>query len=299
MHVLARRCAATASCHPATQQPRPLRTFHCLHATCGRCVVRYDHHSLWIANCVGVGNHLFFLAFLLFSHANAAGGAVLLSWWCVRVDADRLWSSTCALVALALVASIASALYTGPVLWSHLRNASRNLTSQERLLAQALPYLRGDRGEFVNPFDHGTTRNWRELLKLSENNAQRGYSLFFALEDIPGRPLRAAAPSAGDAQPAQPAPSPQAQLRAASVRTLAWPSASLGDGAVEPARPSEGPVSPRVAPSELDTGRVQAAAPAATIVLRCSSCRAALCVASAAPVFRCGECRALLRHPNA
>mmetsp|Transcript_93609 Transcript_93609/g.247508 ORF Transcript_93609/g.247508 Transcript_93609/m.247508 type:complete len:459 (-) Transcript_93609:151-1527(-) len=39
--------------------PRPERAHHCL--TCDMCVMRMDHHCPWISNCVGIGNHKFFL----------------------------------------------------------------------------------------------------------------------------------------------------------------------------------------------------------------------------------------------
>lgn len=43
---------------------RNLRVFHCKH--CGLCVLRHDHHCIWLSNCIGVYNHQKFLV-LVFS----------------------------------------------------------------------------------------------------------------------------------------------------------------------------------------------------------------------------------------
>ena len=41
---------------------RGLRTKHC--SSCGRCVDEFDHHCIWINNCVGRDNHRAFMGFL-------------------------------------------------------------------------------------------------------------------------------------------------------------------------------------------------------------------------------------------
>ncbi|NXW56522.1 ZDH13 Palmitoyltransferase, partial [Eurystomus gularis] len=43
---------------------KPLRSMHCL--ACDSCVARYDQHSLWIGQCIGIGNHRYYLLFLAF-----------------------------------------------------------------------------------------------------------------------------------------------------------------------------------------------------------------------------------------
>ncbi|XP_039581032.1 palmitoyltransferase ZDHHC13 isoform X2 [Passer montanus] len=43
---------------------KPLRSVHCL--ACQACVARYDQHSLWTGQCIGIGNHYYYLLFLFF-----------------------------------------------------------------------------------------------------------------------------------------------------------------------------------------------------------------------------------------
>ena len=44
---------------------RPLRTHHC--PLCYRCVIRFDHHSYLLNNCIGYDNQVYYFFFLLFS----------------------------------------------------------------------------------------------------------------------------------------------------------------------------------------------------------------------------------------
>lgn len=44
---------------------KPPRTHHC--RVCRRCVLKMDHHCLWINNCVGYWNYKAFFAFILYA----------------------------------------------------------------------------------------------------------------------------------------------------------------------------------------------------------------------------------------
>ncbi|PVH13640.1 uncharacterized protein CXQ87_001751 [Candidozyma duobushaemuli] len=66
--------------------PKPARSKHC--STCHKCVLLYDHHCLWVNNCIGLRNYRWFCAYLI-SNVNlmAYGGA--LCFWMLQAQKQQ------------------------------------------------------------------------------------------------------------------------------------------------------------------------------------------------------------------
>ncbi|KAM9301703.1 palmitoyltransferase ZDHHC13 [Gastrophryne carolinensis] len=63
---------------------KPLRSMHC-HA-CNSCVAKYDQHCIWTGQCIGVGNHRYFVLFLC--------AMVFVGHWMIY-GSSIFWSSQC------------------------------------------------------------------------------------------------------------------------------------------------------------------------------------------------------------
>eukprot|EP01057_Protomagalhaensia_wolfi_P003219 Protomagalhaensia_wolfi_Nauph_80__3218@NODE_327_length_2778_cov_148_512596_g246_i0_p4_GENE_NODE_327_length_2778_cov_148_512596_g246_i0NODE_327_length_2778_cov_148_512596_g246_i0_p4_ORF_typecomplete_len112_score11_46DHHC/PF01529_20/1_4e24_NODE_327_length_2778_cov_148_512596_g246_i0317652 len=56
--------------------PRPGRSKHC--RFCGACCCKYDHHCIWVNNCVGLLNWRLFLGFLISNWSLCLYGSYLI-----------------------------------------------------------------------------------------------------------------------------------------------------------------------------------------------------------------------------
>ncbi len=113
---------------------KPDRAHHC--STCGRCVLKMDHHCPWLATCVGLKNYKAFLLFLMYT--------TFYCWLCLAATSTWLWGEVFSdnqyteslmpinYVLLCVISGIIGLVLTGFTGW-HLSLACRGQTTIECL----------------------------------------------------------------------------------------------------------------------------------------------------------------------
>ncbi|KAA8534417.1 hypothetical protein F0562_031934 [Nyssa sinensis] len=138
---------------------KPPRAHHC--RVCRRCVLRMDHHCLWINNCVGHGNYKAFVVLVLYATIASIYSSVIIVCCSIQKDWDiskrfpvRIFYITCSAMIVGL------SLTLGTLLCWHMYLIIHNMTTIEYYEGIRAAWLARKSGQtYRHPFDVGVFKN--------------------------------------------------------------------------------------------------------------------------------------------
>uniref|UniRef100_A0A1D1ZLL2 S-acyltransferase n=1 Tax=Anthurium amnicola TaxID=1678845 RepID=A0A1D1ZLL2_9ARAE len=132
-------------------QFKPPRCHHC--SVCGRCVLKMDHHCVWVVNCVGALNYKFFLLFLFYTFLETTLVTLSLLPHFIAFFSDGVIPGspgTLATTFLAFVLNLAFAVSVLGFLIMHVSLVAHNRTTIEAYEKRTTPRWRYDLGRRKN-----------------------------------------------------------------------------------------------------------------------------------------------------
>ncbi|KAE9606605.1 putative protein S-acyltransferase [Lupinus albus] len=133
---------------------QPPRTKHC--HDCDKCVLQFDHHCVWLGNCIGQGNHCRFWWYLCEETALCLWtGFLYVSY--LKAHITWVWWQDVIMILLLIFLAI-SLIFLLLLMLFHSYLILTNQTTYELVRRRRINYLRGI-PERVHPFSKGVCRN--------------------------------------------------------------------------------------------------------------------------------------------